>query len=314
MNHLVRAAMCAAVLALAAPAPAQHATAETLARRRLPEWVDALLRQLDARTLKWDSVEITILEDPEARKDTAQVEIVSPEKFWRMSHMLVFSPGPSTMSYVNTGDTRRAQVRYPVQIEQPTIREADVAKLADAPQEIARLARHLDVAGLRLEQLLASRPQPFALFGQPAQRIPVRFTLVGPRAAALARLADLTRSLPYSYVRTIHVTATGGDLTLSAAVNLLVKPAPPPATTSPEEAQRVAAEKLSAAGGAAITVTGSRPVDSATVILALKGTVTDAAAARAVLSTAVALPGLKAYDELGWRHHDKIEVTGLLHF
>jgi hypothetical protein len=314
MNHLIRAALFAAVFVLAAPVHAQQATAETLAKRRLPEWVDALLRQLDARTLKWDSVEITILEDPDAKKDMAQVEIVSPEKFWRMSHMLVFTPGPSTMSYVNTGDVRRAQVRYPVQVDQPTIREADVAKLADAPQEIARLAQHLDVPGLRLEQLLVSRPQPFTAFGLPALRVPVRFTLVGPRAEALARLADLTRSLPYSYVRSIHATTTGSDLTLSAAVNLLVKPPVPPGRTSSEEAQRVAAEKLTAAGGPSISVTGSRPADSATLILALKGTVSDAAAARAVLSTAVALPGLKAYDELGWRHHDKIEVTGLLHF
>lgn len=315
MTHPTRAALCLSlVLALCAPAIAQQATAATLARRRLPDWVDAILRQLDTHNLKWESVSIAVPDDPDAKKDTARVEIHSSERFWRLSHMLVFTPGPSDMKYVATGSQRRAQVLYPVAIEQPTIREGDLSKLADARQDVAKLVEHLLAPGVAIEQLLASRPAAQTLFDQAVLRVPVRFTLSGARADVLARLAQLAAALPRSYLKSLRAANAGRQLTVAVSINLLVKRSDPPATGG-ADALRAASETLAGAGGPGVKVTSSTPADSATAILALKGTVADAAAAHALVNTAMGLPGLKAYDELGWRRADgKTEITGLLHF
>jgi hypothetical protein len=304
---------CAALLVLSLSARAES---ERPAVKRLPEWLDAMLSTCESRGIKYDTITLSVPDDPDAKQDQGKVEVESPEKFWRLAPLVELRAGEARMNNITPPEGRhKSQVLFEVALEPPTIRDNEIEKLRSATDDLAKLADHLVAdSSVHLMQLLASRPTSITVFHNPVHRLPVRFVLTGPRAAVLSRLAQLPAVLPYAYARSLRAVP-GAQLTVMAAYNLLQKPAAPqPTTASAADLQRTAATTLGASG-ADVKIAISSPANADATILSLKGTAKDVAAARATLLGAAALPGLRAFDELGWRDaNGSLELTGLLHF
>lgn len=304
---------CAALLVLSLSA---HAESERPAVKRLPEWLDAMLSTCESRGIKYEAITLTVPDDPDAKQDQARVDVESPEKFWRLAPLVELRCGEARMNNLTGPEgPHKSQVLFEVAIEPPKIRDNEVEKLKPATDDLAQLADHLVAdANVHLMQLLASRPTSISVFHAPVNRLPVRFVLTGPRAAVLSRLAQLPAVLPYAYPRSLRAVP-GPELTVMAAYNMLLKPSPAQTTkASAADLQRTATSQLGASG-ADVKVAISSPENADTTILSLKGTAKDVAAARATLLGAAALPGLRAFDELGWKAgNGSLELSGLLHF
>lgn len=309
---LVRAVVLFAALTVTAQAEAVRPTT-----KRLPDWLDALLRTIESRTIPYESITLTVPEETDAKSDRAKVEVVSPEKFFRLAPLVELRAGTADMRNLTApGGPRRSGAEFEVALEAPTIREGDLDRLKGAAEDLGALVDHLRAEPtVHVGQFIASRPMAITIFGQPVQRVPVRVTLIGPRAEVLSRLAELAKPLPYAYLRGLRATP-GTPLSVAVSLNLLVKPADAQkATGTAEELQKLAAEKVAAAAGPDAKVSISTSPGAEIVILSVKGTAKDVAAARDALVAVARLPGLRAYDELGWKNGGAgVQVTGLLTF
>jgi len=300
---------------LCALAGALHAQVRPTAHR-LPEWLDALLTQCEAKSIQYESITLSVPEDADARTDRARVEVISPERFWRLASLVELRAGEANMkNAAPPGGERRSEADFELALEPPALREGDLDKLRTAAEDLGALADHMVAdSAVHLGQLLASRPSAVTLFNRAVQKLPVRITLSGQRAAVLSRLAQLPVSLPFAYLRSVRATPVAG-LTVAVSLNLLVKPSAPQPTSAPAaELQRKASEALAAAVPDAKVLISS-PAGAESTILSVKGTARDAAAARAALTASVALPGLRGFDELGWKNESGgLQLTGLLQF
>ena len=287
------------------------------ATKRLPEWLDSLLRQADTSKIQWELMTLSVSDEPDAKQDQAKVEVLSPEKFWRLSPLVELRCGAANMHNVTPpGGPRKSSVDFEVALEVSEIREADLDRLKSASEELAKLADHLLAdSSVNLLQLLASRPANITVFGHTVHRLPVRFALTGPRSAVLSRLSQMAIPLPFAYLRGLRATP-GTELTVAVHLNLLVKPgAAGPAIGGSAEIAKAAGDKLTAAAGPDVKVTLSSAPTADPVILSVKGSARDVAAAKAALVAGVELPGLSAFDELGWKNDGGgVQVTGLLQF
>ena len=315
----MRSSRLALVAALALScAAALHADNTRTLNRRLPEWLEAMFTAADQKTIPLETITLTVPEEADAKPNQARAEVVTLGPFWKMAALIEMRAGEANLRNVTQPlGPKRSEADFEVAIEPPTIREGDVDKLRGASEDLAALADHLVADNaVKLEQLLASRPVPITLFGKTVSRLPVRFTLSGPRAAVLSRLAQLPGALPFAYLRMVKATPSA-DLTVSASLNLLGKATatPAPSTSPAAEIQRAATDKLTAAGVPDVKVVISSAPAADSTILSLKGTARDIASAKAALLAAIAFPGLRAFDELGWKNDGgNLQLTGLLHF
>lgn len=280
------------------------------ATKRLPEWLDALLRVTDTNSIPYESITLTVPEEVDAKSDQAKVEVISPEKFWRLAALVELRSGTADMKNLTVpGGPRRSAAEFQVSLDAPVIREGDIEKLRGAPEEIGALLAHLGGGGVHVSGLILSRPVEIAIFGKPVLRVPVRFALVGPRADVLSRVAEMAKPLPYAYLRGLKATP-GTALEVQATVNLLVKVGEKGAAGA--DVAKEIAEKVSAAAGADVKVTST---GGDGVILAISGHAKDAAGARDAVKAIVGWPGLKGYDELGWKNEGGgVVMTGIVQF
>lgn len=297
---------------------AVHAEAMRPASKRLPDWLDALLRQIDSGKVQYESVTLTVPEEKDAKSDQAKVEVISPEKFWRLAQLVELRAGTANMkNLTETGGPRRSAAEFEVALEAPTIRQADVDKLKPAAGEISLLLRHFQMDDqVRVAQFLVSRPAEISIFGKSVRRVPVRFMVTGARADVLSRLAEMAKPLPYAYLRGLRAAPNAGGLEVTVSLNLLVTEHEDVKLVGAAEqlAQQVS-EKVAATAGAGVLVSATPGGSADAVILSLSGKARDANGARDALTALVQWPALKAFDELGWKNDGGNPVmTGLMHF
>ena len=294
-----------------------HAEAVRPASKRLPDWLDALLRQIDAGKVQYESITLTVPEEVDAKSDQAKVEVISPERFWRLASLVELRSGAANMkNLTSAGGPRRSAAEFDVALDAPVIREGDLDKLRTASEDLAQLVQHMQAdPAVHVTQVLLSRPAEISVFGRAVRRVPVRVALLGPRAELLSRVSELAKPLPYAYLRGLRATP-GTALEVAVSINLLVKTADAVKIGSTvEELAKQVGERVAATAGPDVKVTNTSGASGDAVILAIAGPARDANGARDALLSLVKWPGLKGYDELGWKNDDgKVALTGLLHF
>jgi len=264
------------------------------------DWVEQLLRLSDENQVSWESISVCLpLARPKGSK-VASVEVFSPDRFSKLSHLIGHRIGAATMNDVSpvTGPKRR-QVVFDVALDPRSV-EKECSDAIETPRDaFSKLFKVLSSnSEVRVRQVLLTGCETIKKNGRSLLGVSLQLTLSGGQTPMLTLVSKVRQAYPYFHPQTIKISSFGNDRTVHVAGPVIVRDFPS-ASGSASDDQGTPQNPL------ADLQNGSRLKVSAATRLAdslrfdVTGTVSSLEEATSVIERILSAKGLARFVQLG---------------